>query len=46
MQLNVSLSDVGAHIQNNAQSAMGFLFLLVVQEGVDLELWNLQVEPC
>jgi hypothetical protein len=46
MQLNASLLDEGVRIQNNAQSVRGFLFPLAVQEGVDLELWNLQVEPC
>jgi hypothetical protein len=46
MQLNVSLLDVDVRIQNNAQSVKGFLFPLEVQEGDDLELWNLQVERC
>jgi hypothetical protein len=46
MQLNASLLDVGVRIQNNAQSVKEFLFQLEVQEGADLELWNLQVEPC
>jgi hypothetical protein len=46
MQLNASLLDVDVRIQNNAQSVKGFLFPLEVQEGADLELLNLQVEPC
>jgi hypothetical protein len=46
MQLNVNPLDVDVRTQNNAQNVRGFLFLLAVQEGVDLELLNLQVELC
>jgi hypothetical protein len=46
MQLNVDLSDVDDRNQNNAQSVKEFLFRLPVLGGVDLELWNLQVEWC
>jgi hypothetical protein len=46
MQLNVDLSDVDDRNQNNAQSVKEFLCRLPVQGGVDLELWNPQVEWC